>query len=245
MKNSILQYFKRAIEIISKKRIFQFMKILWNKIDVRIIKYLSGFYIRAFHKLYYYSGFRTWQNTYWLGIPVQKCPLDLWVYQEIIYETKPGVIIETGTARGGSTLFLASICDLIRKGEVITIDIFDSGISHPRITKIIGDSISEKVTNQVKKIIGNRSAMVVLDSDHQKNHVLRELELYSKFVSIGNYLVVEDTNINGHPVLPNYGEGPMEAVKEFLQKEDSFQIDRDKEKFFLTFFPKGFLKKIK
>ena len=245
MKKSILQYFKRSIKIVSKKGTVQFIKILSNKIDVGMIKYLSDFYTRAFHKLYYYSGVRTWQNTHWLGIPAQKCPLDLWIYQEIIYETKPEVIIETGTANGGSALFFASICDLMKRGEIITIDISDCCISHPRVTKIIGDSTSEKVITQVKKIIGNRMAMVVLDSDHRKQHVLKEMELYSGLVSTGNYLVVEDTNVNGHPVLPDFGEGPMEAVREFLEKEKSFEVDRDKEKFFLTFFPKGFLKKIR
>jgi len=140
---------------------------------------------------------------------------------------------------------VASICDLIGNGEVVTIDLSNCNISHPRITKIIGDSTSEKVINQVKEIVGDKTAMVILDSDHHKQHVLKEMGVYSKFVSVGNYLIVEDTNINGHPVLPASGDGPMEAVREFLQKEISFKIDPNKEKFLLTFFPKGFLKKVK
>lgn len=243
MKKLIPPCLKYPLKTILKEGIIKSIKIWRDEIDRKMIKYFSNLYTQTFHKLYYYSETKTWQNTYWLGIPVQKCPLDLWIYQEIIYETKPEIIIETGTAKGGSALFLASLCELIKKGEIITIDISDSFISHPRIIKIIGDSTSEKVVQQVKKIVKNKTAMVILDSDHSKIHVLKEMEIYSKFVSTGNYLIVEDTNINGHPVLSSLGEGPMEAVKEFLQKEKSFKIDGDKEKFFLTFSPKGFLKR--
>src|SRR3990167_4888059 len=105
--------------------------------------------IDEFHKLYYNSY--VWKNTFWLGVPVQKCPLDLWIYQEIIYETKPDVIIECGTSAGGSALFLASICDMINHGEIITIDIEDAKnkLKHSRITYLIGYSISDKITKQI------------------------------------------------------------------------------------------------
>ncbi len=243
IKKLILPCLKYSPKTTLKRGIIKSIKIWRDEIEGKIIKYFSNFYTQAFHKLYYYSETKTWQNTYWLGTPAQKCPLDLWIYQEIIYETKPEIIIETGTAKGGSALFLASLCELIKKGEIITIDISDSFIFHPRIIKIIGDSTSEKIIQQVKEIVKNKTTMVILDSDHSKTHVLKEMEIYSKFVSVGNYLIVEDTNINGHPVLFSFGEGPMEAVKKFLQKEKSFKIDRDKEKFFLTFSPKGFLRK--
>jgi cephalosporin hydroxylase len=85
--------------------------------------------------------------------------------------------------------------------------------------------------------------MVILDSDHHKDHVLRELEIYSKFVTNGSYIIVEDTNINGHPVRPKFGPGPTEAVKEFLKGSRDFVIDKSREKFFLTFNPNGYLKK--
>lgn len=170
--------------------------------------------------------------------------MDLWIYQEIIKETLPEIIIETGTYKGGSALFFASICDLIGKGEVIIIDISNCDVCHPRITKIIENSVSDEVINQVREIVDDKTAMVILDYDHSKNHVLKEMELYSEFVSLGNYLVVEDTNINGHPVLPHWGEGPMEAVNEFLKNRKNFEIVRSREKFLLTFYPKGFLKRI-
>lgn len=85
--------------------------------------------------------------------------------------------------------------------------------------------------------------MVILDSDHSQAHVFRELELYSELVTAGNYLIVEDTNINGHPVNPNSGKGPMEAVADFLKMDTNFEVDLEREKFFLTFNPKGYLRR--
>lgn len=185
-------------------------------------------------------------DTWILGVPTDKCPLDLWIYQEMIYETKPDFIIETGTNKGGSALFFASICELMGRGQVVTIDIEDYGApSHPRITKILGNSISEEVVKTVEGLVGGKRAMVVLDSAHNKEHVLREMELYSPFISRGCYLTVEDTNLNGHPVFPEFGSGPMEAVEEFLRRSGDFAIDSKREKFMLTFFPNGFLKRIR
>ena len=197
-----------------------------------------------FHKLYYNSPDRTWQNTFWMGISAQKCPLDLWVYQEILWEIRPDLILECGTAQGGSALFLASICDLLGRGKVISIDIEDRKDRplHQRIEYWLGSSIQEEIMARVKAEAANKEkVMIILDSDHSKEHVLRELHLYSPYVSRGSYLIVEDTNINGHPVLPEFGPGPMEAVAEFLEGNPGFVIDEGKEKFFMTFNPRGFL----
>jgi cephalosporin hydroxylase len=202
--------------------------------------------IDDFHKLYYNN--RTWKNTYWLGIPTQKCPLDLWIYQEIITKLKPDLIIETGTANGGSALYLASICDLIGKGKVLTIDVSakKNRPKHRRINYLLGSSTSNKILEEVKRRIRKEDViLVILDSDHRFDHVLEELNVYSGLVSKGSYLIVEDTNINGHPVQPNWGQGPMEAVTEFLKRNDDFMIDEDREKFLLTFNPKGCLRKVK
>ncbi len=86
--------------------------------------------------------------------------------------------------------------------------------------------------------------MVVLDSDHSKENVLNELRMYDALVTENSYLIVEDTNINGHPALPEFGSGPMEAVEEFLKENKTFDVDKNKEKFFLTFNPRGYLKRI-
>jgi len=202
----------------------------------------------AFHKLYYSNGEITWNNTYWLGTKVFKCPLDLWIYQEIIYETKPDIIIECGTARGGSALYMASICDLVNKGNILTIDIDSSKGKphHKRVTYLVGSSTASETIDQLRKLIPERSrTMVVLDSDHNKPHVLDELKIYSKLVTKDCYLIVEDTNINGHPILPEYGVGPMEALEEFLRDNDEFIVDMSRQKLYFTFNPRGYLKKVK
>lgn len=208
--------------------------------------------IERFHKLYYgpgnvFSGF-PWYNTRWLGKKVLKCPFDLWVYQEIISEIRPDIIIESGTADGGGTLFLASMCDLIDKGKVITVDIRprENLPVHKRITYLSGSSISDEIIREIRDIIKpNDKAIVILDSDHKKEHVLKELSIYGQFVTKDSYIIVEDTNINGHPVVSDFGPGPMEAVEEFLSLNKNFIIDKSKEKFYLTFNPNGYLKRIK
>jgi len=202
--------------------------------------------VDQFHRLYYDS--HVWYNTFWLGIPAYKCPLDLWIYQEIIFELRPDIIIECGTASGGSALFLASICDLVNKGKIITIDTEDrkGRPEHERIVYLLGSSTSREIGEKVRSLTRNEDkVMVILDSDHRKEHVLKELGIYGKFVTKGSYITVEDTNINGHPVAPEFGPGPMEAVEEFLEENEDFVMDKDREKFYLTFNPSGYLKRIK
>ena len=202
--------------------------------------------IEAFHRLYYDSHDTTWKQTSWLGRTVRKCALDLWVYQEILVETRPDLIVETGTYLGGSALYLASICDILRHGKVVTVDVSAPGgrPRHRRITYVQGSSVDPEVVARVRRRARRaKRIMVILDSDHSRDHVLRELELYSPLVSVGCYLVVEDTNVNGHPVLPDHGPGPMEAVTEFLATTDDFEVDDAREKLLLTFNPSGYLRR--
>lgn len=199
-----------------------------------------------FHEQYYDSG--VWRNTFWLGVETLKCPLDLWIYQEIIFDLRPRYIIECGTAAGGSALYLASLCDLLGDGEVITIDVEERAgrPSHRRIKYLHGSSVDQEVVDEVKALIKDAGpVMVILDSDHRREHVLNELHIYSEIVTAESYLIVEDTNVNGHPVFQLHGAGPMEAVEQFLRETDDFVADREREKFFLTFNPKGYLRKLK
>lgn len=198
----------------------------------------------AFHRLYY--GTAVWKDTYWLGVRTQKCPLDLWVYQEILHETRPDLILETGTAHGGSALYLASVCDLLGRGEVVTVDIspVEGRPQHDRITYLTGSSTADEVVGEAERLATDHErVLVILDSDHSRDHVLDELRIYSRLVSPGSYLVVEDSNVNGHPVLVEHGPGPMEALEEFLAESDEFEVDAAREKFFLTFNPRGYLRK--
>ena len=204
--------------------------------------------VNSFHKLYYdarlFGG--THGDTYWLGTPIYKCPMDLMAYQEIIYETKPDVILETGTMDGGSAHFLSSMCDIVNHGEVISIDIVqrEGRPQHDRLSYFDGSSVSDEIVQKVhERIAGKKRVMAVLDSDHTMKHVLDELRVYAPLVTPGNYLIVEDSNMNGHPVAEEFGPGPMEAIEEFLRGTNDFEIDKDREKFYLTFNPSGYLKR--
>lgn len=202
--------------------------------------------ITEFHRLYYDS--HVWTDTRWMGIRVEKCPLDLWIFQEIIAEKQPDVIVECGTRYGGSALYMAGICELIGKGRVISIDIADQrgGLGHPRIEFLIGSSVEPAMVEAVKsRLRADERVMVVLDSDHHREHVLREMELYGPLTTPGQYMIVEDTNINGNPVAHYYGPGPKEALDEFLPRHPEFTADRSREKFFVTWQPGGFLLKVR
>jgi len=199
---------------------------------------------RHFNRAYYYRFERTLGKTTWMGVPLLKTPADLWVYQEILCEVRPKIVVETGTYRGGSALFLASLLDLLGNGEVATIDIesMPDRPQHHRITYLEGDSVSQAVVERVRSIARD-PVMVILDSDHRRDHVLAELRAYGDLVTPGSYLIVEDTNINGHPVLPRWGPGPAEAVAEFLRERDDYVADRAREKFMLTLNPGGYLRR--
>jgi cephalosporin hydroxylase len=204
--------------------------------------------VRRFHDLYYGDPARTWNNTYWRGMRALKCPLDLWIYQEIIFETQPDVIVETGTAHGGGAWFLGDMCELAGNGRVITVDIdADATPEHPRVTYIAGDSVAPETFTQVTDLIAlGESVMVVLDSRHLRDHVIKELRLYEALVRKDHYLIVEDTNLNlnprGHGHGPEPRPGPYEAVLEFLAEQDRFEIDRSREKFFMTQNLNGYLR---
>jgi cephalosporin hydroxylase len=229
-------------------RISRFNKVLNHRLMVS--SKTEQDIITNFHRLYYDSALTqgTWENTYWLGIPIRKCPLDCWIYQEILFDVKPDVIIECGTSRGGSALFLANMCDIMNKGRVVTIDIEPSEgkPKHPRITHLVGSSTSDEIVNTVKKTIKpGESVLVIRDSNHHKYHVDEELKIYCDIVTVGSYLIVEDSNLNGNPVEPEFGPGPNEALREFLQGNKNYEIDKTREKFYLTFNPNGYLKRIK
>lgn len=204
-----------------------------------------------FFKLYHGRGIH--RTTYWAGIPIQQVPTDMWMIQQIISEIKPDFLIETGTLKGGSSLYYASVLQgLDTAAKVITVDIADQldrapdfPVFRSRVIPMIGDSVAPDTIRKIEDLVQGRPALVLLDSDHRKDHVLRELKLYAQFVPVGGYMIVFDTDLNGHPVTPDFGPGPMEAVEEFLALDDRFVPDRSREKFLLTMCPKGYLKRIK
>ena len=206
--------------------------------------------VDAFHLLYYdgpRGAGRVHHRTSWMGTPCLKCPMDLWAYQEILAEVRPDFVVETGTHLGGSALFFAHMLDLLGRGEVVTVDILErpDRPRHPRIRYVTGSSGDESL---VGVLFADRppaeTRLVILDSDHSQAHVAKELALFAPHVSVGSYLIVEDTNVNGRPVLPDYGPGPSEAVAEFLATNRNFEADVSREKFLMTFNPGGYLKRV-
>jgi cephalosporin hydroxylase len=187
---------------------------------------------------------------HWMGVPAFKNPLDAWIYQEIIWEVRPEVIVEIGSAHGGSTLYLAHLLDLIGQGEVISVDcdrsVFQA--SHPRIIAITGDSLAPEVVGAVARRCAGRSVLVIHDGDHARAQVLRDLMAYAPLVSLNSYCIVEDGIIDLFG--PNDGigavrEGPLVAIGQFLQASGQFAIDRSRERYLLTYNPHGFLKRVR
>jgi cephalosporin hydroxylase len=204
--------------------------------------------VARYHRWFHRNGETTYNNTRWLGVPTQKCPLDTWVFQELLFEIKPDVMVETGTYKGGSSYYYASLMELMRHGRVLTVDIEDypNKPAHGRIQFFLGSSTAPETLTRLRAAIApGEKVMVTLDSDHSAAHVAEELRLYSALVTPGSYLIVEDTHFNGHPILPGFGPGPHEAVEAFLRTNPDFKRDLTREKFGMTFNPGGWLRRIR
>lgn len=200
-----------------------------------------------FNRLYYHDADRTWKRTWYRGVPTQKCPTDMWIYQELLHSVRPEVVIETGTAYGGSALFMADFMETIGCGRVVSVDILEmpDRPSHPRVEYVLGSSTDPRIVDVVaEQVEGMERVMVILDSDHSEAHVAAELDAYAPFVTPGSYLVVEDTNVAGHPVFPLHPAGPMEALQAFLPGHPEFEVDRECERFYATFNPSGYLRRV-
>lgn len=213
--------------------------VLWRGLDPLVRK--------GFHKLYYHHyRHQTWEDTWWMGSRVLKCPNDLWSYQEVVWDTRPDLIVECGTFNGGSTLFFAHLLDLVGAGRVLSVDLDpQEGLpEHPRVEYRRDSSVSPETLAWVAEACsGAERVMVVLDSDHSRDHVLAELRAYAGFVTPGCYLVVEDGNVNGHPVYREHGPGPTEALRAFLAEDGRFEPDPRRERFLMTFNPGGWLRR--
>jgi cephalosporin hydroxylase len=206
-------------------------------------------------------------NFFWLGVPILQAPQDLQALQEIIWESKPNLIIETGIAWGGSLIFSASmlaileVCGAIENGEVIGIDIDirshnkEAILAHPlskKITMFEGSSIDDKIIKKVREFAKNKErVMVCLDSNHTHEHVLAELRAYAPLVNVGGYCMVGDTGVEDLPEGTTndrpWGKGsnPKTAVWEFLKENNDFVIDKTIDsKLIITGSPDGYLKRV-
>jgi cephalosporin hydroxylase len=208
--------------------------------------------VNRFNELWYSSG-TTWRDNRWMGIPTLQNPMDVWIIQELLVETKPDFVVEAGSYHGGSAAIWAMVLEQVNpKGRVITIDIEDMmkeardlQIVRERVDFLLGSSTAPEIVADVARRVKGRSVLLVLDSLHTKDHVLNELRLYSPLVQPGGYVVVQDTHTNGHPVAPDFGPGPYEAVEEFLKGNPNFAVDRTRERLLSTCSPNGYLKRLK
>lgn len=224
--------------------------------DRKLKKAAANFMLDSIRARYSY-------NFDWLGRPIIQYPQDIIALQEIIWKAKPDLIIETGIARGGSLIFSASMLELIGgKGRVLGIDIdirphnrieIEKHKMFKRITMIEGSSVDPGVVARVRDLTrGKKNILVYLDSSHSHAHVLRELELYSPFVSRRSYVIVFDTIVEYLPMGTakdrpwGKGNNPATAVREFLKKHKNFVADEDiHNKLLITAAPGGFLKRIR
>ena len=202
------------------------------------------------------------------GRPIIQLPEDMVRTQEVIFDIKPDVIIETGIAHGGSLIFYASLCKTMEKGRIIGIDIevrehnkkaIEEHFLYPYITMIEGSSIDQDIVNQVRAQLtdNDETVMVLLDSNHSYDHVLNELRMYSEMVSVGSYIVATDgimENVVGAPrTNPDWGtNNPKKALEQFVKENDNFIINEPTFPFNegiitqrVTYWPSAFLKRIK
>jgi cephalosporin hydroxylase len=200
-----------------------------------------------------------WDKLTWLGVHAQQNPNDVWSYQQIFTEVKPDLVIEAGTNDGGGALVWATLLNIINPAaRVVTIDIEEHlaaarqvPLFQEKVDFVLGSSTSAAVVDPLRKRSAGKKVIAILDSDHRKAHVLEEINLYGDLVSLGSYLLVQDTNVNGHPAAPDFGPGPWEAVEEFIANGGKtpggavYEVDRSRELFGFSMHPRGYLKRIK
>lgn len=217
--------------------------------EVRRVKRDEADLIDRFEALWYHNPY-TWATTHYLGRNIMKFPTDLWAYQEAIWETQPDLIIETGTAFGASALWFAHQLDhLGGRGGVLTVDItgpcWGDLPEHPRITFLRGSSTEAGIVETIRTVAAKAArVMVVLDSDHDANHVWDELEAYGGLVTPGCLLVVEDTNCHKPGVWANPDTGSL-AVQHWLPHHPEYQIDHYWERFLVTMNPDSWLRRVR
>lgn len=187
----------------------------------------------------------------WMGQRILKNPLDCWIYQEILWEVQPEVVVELGSLAGGSTLFFCHLLDMIRHGEVISVDVDRSrfDIQHPRLREVTGDCSSPEVVQQVRSQCSGKRTLVIHDADHRCGAVLRDLRLYADLVSPGSYLIVEDGIVDvidpaASKKLGWREAGPLAAIEQFLQEQPDFAEDQSRQRYLMTYNPRGYLRRL-
>ena len=177
-----------------------------------------------------------------MGVRALKNPLDAWIYQEILHDVRPDVVVELGSAWGGGTLFVCHMLDLVGvDAPVITVDLSHEVFAavHPRIATVTGDTRDPAVIARVRELCGERRGLVIHDADHAAGVVIEDLHNYAPLVAPGSYLIVEDGVRDFLAGLP----GPVTAVEQFVAESPDFEIDDACERFLFTYNPRGFLRR--
>jgi cephalosporin hydroxylase len=184
-----------------------------------------------------------------LGHPIWQNPLDAWMIQEAIVQDEIDLVIECGTNRGGSAYFLGTLFDLLGRGRVITVDIEDiAEVRHPRVDYVLGSSVESSTVDRVAEEfdrVNPSHPMVLLDSDHAGPHVLKEMQLYSRFIPVGGYMAVQDGCIDELRIMRSDRPGPLWAINAFLAANPNFEVDHDRStRFVYSHSPKGWVRRI-
>ena len=224
----------------------------WNRVRQKPLRrksYQERYSMSLREWLIYHQREIVFTKVSWMGTRILKNPLDAWIYQEIIHEVQPDVIVEIGSRYGGGTKYFADLLDILGKGMVISIDIDRSvyNLDHERVKVLTGNSSDQKIISEVADLCRGKAVLVIQDGDHRRKQALEDLENYSKFVSINSYFIMEDGIVDLFHHGDGLGfqeEGPLAAVEEFLSRNSHFVIDSSRERYILTYNPKGFLKRI-
>lgn len=203
----------------------------------------------AFAREWWKNGIDAFLKNTYAGVTCLQHPFDAWITEEIIWETRPDVIVECGSFFGGSALRWASHLELAGiDGTVVAIDINDNmaaarkvPVWDRRVRFLRGSTVDPVIVDQVARITSDRRTMVILDSDHKQPHVAAELDAYASMVTPGCYLIVQDGFISS--IDPKHGPGPLEASEEFVAADDRFEVDESRERMLFTFNPSGFLRR--
>lgn len=190
---------------------------------------------------------RNFSTVKWMGQPIWQNVFDLWTIQETLVQIKPALLIECGTNRGGSALFYAHLFDLLGHGRIITVDVERMhAIEHQRVTWLQGSSVSPEVLATMRQAAAAAvgPVLVILDSDHRRDHVAQELDAYAPLITSGSYLLVQDGVIDTLPAFRHGRPGPLPAIRAFLERHPEFTVDIDRsERFLITHHPMGWLRK--
>ena len=237
MIKSLLKNFRRKTDVSGK--------------PLRNAEYERAYRMPLREWLIYHQKEIVFESVTWMGMKIWKNPLDAWIYQEILHEVRPDVVIEIGSRFGGSTKYFADLLELMGRGVVISIDPHreEYTLTHERVIALTGKSAEPDILLQVSELCQGKTVFVIQDGDHRKERVLEDLENYAGFVSVGSYFIVEDGIVDLFHSEDGLGfkeedPGPLAAVETFLGRHPEFVVDSSRERYILTYNPKGFLKRI-